>query len=197
VAMRRHVDKKGQEMGFFTVEDFTGSVECTSFGSVWPAVVPHMKPDAKLMVTGRVQRRGDRVGMIVSKVETLTRACQAAGEVVAKEREGERARERVAERAAQAPRPGWTHRLSITFRVGLTTQEQVDQVLHALRGRPGTDRVIHSFVADDGWREGPHELRALDGGPFGVQADKATVDLVLAAGGPGTQAVLETVVATP
>jgi DNA polymerase-3 subunit alpha len=53
----RKVDKKGRNMGFVTVEDYAGTLECVLFADVFEKAKPFLEADRVVLVRGRLDRR--------------------------------------------------------------------------------------------------------------------------------------------
>jgi len=53
----RKTDKKGRPMGFLTVEDYAGSLECVLFADVFDSARGFLDPDRVVLVRGRLDRR--------------------------------------------------------------------------------------------------------------------------------------------
>jgi DNA polymerase-3 subunit alpha len=53
----RKVDKKGRNMGFVTVEDYAGTLECILFADVFEKAKPFLEADRVVLVRGRLDRR--------------------------------------------------------------------------------------------------------------------------------------------
>ena len=54
---RAHVTKKGDQMCYLTVEDFTGSLECLVFQSLYPQVQKLLQPDVPVFVKGKLSKK--------------------------------------------------------------------------------------------------------------------------------------------
>ncbi|CAN5272681.1 DNA polymerase III subunit alpha [soil metagenome] len=52
-------DKRGNEMAFFTLEDYSGTVEVIAFSSVYETARPLVHSDVPLLVSGRLDRRDE------------------------------------------------------------------------------------------------------------------------------------------
>ena len=57
--LRTKLDRKNRKTAFFTLEDFSGSVQIVAFSSVYEAYVEIAVPDALVVVEGRLDRRDD------------------------------------------------------------------------------------------------------------------------------------------
>lgn len=77
-AVRGQRDKRGQEMAFFTLEDYTGALEVIAFSSVYETARPLIHSDVPILVTGRLDRRDEEGGKVVA--ETIVPLAQAATE---------------------------------------------------------------------------------------------------------------------
>ena len=58
---RQHVTKKGDKMCYLTVEDFTGTLECLVFQSLYPSVQQMLKPDVPVWIKGKVSNQDGEV----------------------------------------------------------------------------------------------------------------------------------------
>lgn len=54
---RQHITKKGDKMCYLTLEDFTGTLECLVFQSLYPSVQKLLLPDAVLYVNGKISAK--------------------------------------------------------------------------------------------------------------------------------------------
>lgn len=54
---RPHITKKGDKMCYLTLEDFSGTLECLVFQSVYPQTEKLLVPDAVVWVKGRLSRK--------------------------------------------------------------------------------------------------------------------------------------------
>jgi DNA polymerase-3 subunit alpha len=71
-------DRRGDEMAFFTLEDYSGTVDAIAFSSVYEVTRALIQSDTPLLVHGRVERRDEEPGkVIVSSVVPLAEAGQA------------------------------------------------------------------------------------------------------------------------
>ncbi len=55
-ALKEITTKKGDRMGFVTIEDLTGSVEITVFSDIYAAASPLLKTDDPLLVVGKLEK---------------------------------------------------------------------------------------------------------------------------------------------
>jgi DNA polymerase-3 subunit alpha len=67
-AITRRFTKNGDPILFFALEDLQGSVEVVAFPKVVAEFGPHVREDAILVVTGRVDHRGDDVKFIAQSI---------------------------------------------------------------------------------------------------------------------------------
>ncbi len=65
-AVRGTRDRRGNDMAFFTLEDYTGSVEVIAFSSVYETARALIHSDTPLLVTGRLDRQEEEVGKILA-----------------------------------------------------------------------------------------------------------------------------------
>jgi DNA polymerase-3 subunit alpha len=63
--------KKGDRMAIIQIEDLTGQTEAVVFPKSYAPIQEYIKPDARLMVWGKVDRRDDQVQFIVDDVEPI------------------------------------------------------------------------------------------------------------------------------
>ena len=71
-------DRRGEEMAFFTMEDYSGTVEAIAFSSVYEVARSLIHSDTPLLVHGRVDRRDEEPGkVIVASVVPLAEAALA------------------------------------------------------------------------------------------------------------------------
>jgi DNA polymerase-3 subunit alpha len=54
--LKEIITKKGDRMGFVTIEDLTGSVEVTVFSDVYNAAITLLKSDDPLLITGKLEK---------------------------------------------------------------------------------------------------------------------------------------------
>jgi DNA polymerase-3 subunit alpha len=68
-------DRRGDEIAFFTLEDYSGTVDAIAFSTVYEATRALILSDTPLLVHGRVDRRDEEPGkVIVSSVVPLAEA---------------------------------------------------------------------------------------------------------------------------
>ncbi|HUP20660.1 MAG TPA: DNA polymerase III subunit alpha [Gemmatimonadota bacterium] len=65
-AVRGLRDKRGNEMAFFTLEDYAGTVEVIAFSGVYEAARALVHSDTPILVEGRLDRREDEPGKILA-----------------------------------------------------------------------------------------------------------------------------------
>jgi len=76
--VRGQRDKRGHDMAFFTLEDYTGAIEVIAFSSVYETARPLVHSDVPILVTGRLDRRDEETGKVVA--EAIVPLAQAATE---------------------------------------------------------------------------------------------------------------------
>ena len=59
-------DKNGNAMAFFTLEDYSGTIEAIAFASVYETTRPLIHSDTPILVTGRVDRREEEPGKLIA-----------------------------------------------------------------------------------------------------------------------------------
>ena len=63
--------KKGDSMAVIQMEDLSGHCEAVVFPKAYARIGQHIKPDSRLMVWGKIDRRDDRIQMIVDDAEPI------------------------------------------------------------------------------------------------------------------------------
>ncbi|MEL7142284.1 MAG: DNA polymerase III subunit alpha [Cyanobacteria bacterium J06631_9] len=63
--------KKGDSMAVVQMEDLTGHAEAVVFPKAYARIGQYIKPDARLMIWGKVDRRDDRIQMIIDDVQPI------------------------------------------------------------------------------------------------------------------------------
>jgi DNA polymerase-3 subunit alpha len=59
-------DRRGNPMAFFTLEDYTGTIEVIAFSSVYESARPLIHSDTPILVTGRLDRREDEPPKVIA-----------------------------------------------------------------------------------------------------------------------------------
>jgi len=74
--IQTRIDRKDNQMAFFTLEDFSGSVRIIAFSDTYQKYLELIKEDGMVIVTGRVDRRNDNddVSIIASEIAPLEQA---------------------------------------------------------------------------------------------------------------------------
>lgn len=83
------VTKKGDRMAIVQIEDLTGKAEAVVFPKSYERIGCHIEPDRRLMVWGKIDRRDDRVQLILEDAEPVEEVrlvmveltCQKAGDI--------------------------------------------------------------------------------------------------------------------
>jgi DNA polymerase-3 subunit alpha len=65
------VTKKGDRMAILQLEDLTGQAEAVVFPKAYEQLYPHLQIDQRLMLWGKVDRRDDRVQLIIEDAEPI------------------------------------------------------------------------------------------------------------------------------
>jgi DNA polymerase-3 subunit alpha len=65
------VTKKGDRMAVLQIEDLTGSSEAVVFPKVYEKVRSHLQKDNRLMVWGKVDRRDDRIQLVIDDLQPI------------------------------------------------------------------------------------------------------------------------------
>ncbi len=63
--------KKGDSMAVVQIEDLTGHAEAVVFPKAYARIGQYIKPDARLMIWGKVDRRDDRIQMIIDDAQPI------------------------------------------------------------------------------------------------------------------------------
>ena len=63
--------KKGDSMAVVQIEDLTGHAEAVIFPKAYARIGQYIKPDARLMIWGKVDRRDDRIQMIIDDAQPI------------------------------------------------------------------------------------------------------------------------------
>ncbi len=79
---RNHQTKKGDWMGFFTLEDIQGSVDVTAFPRVWEQCAPLVTPDRVLLVEGKLENEGGEPKILADRVSEVFIEYEENGEPV-------------------------------------------------------------------------------------------------------------------
>lgn len=79
---RNHQTKKGDWMGFFTLEDIQGSVDITAFPRVWEQCAPLVTPDRVLLVEGKLENEGGEPKILADRVSEVFIEYEQNGEPV-------------------------------------------------------------------------------------------------------------------
>lgn len=58
--LQTKLDRRNNQMAFFTLEDFTGNVRCIAFSSTYNEIRETLQPERLVVVTGKLDRRDDR-----------------------------------------------------------------------------------------------------------------------------------------
>jgi DNA polymerase-3 subunit alpha len=59
-------DRRGNPMAFFTLEDYTGTIEVIAFSSVYESARPLIHSDTPILVSGRLDRREDEPPKVIA-----------------------------------------------------------------------------------------------------------------------------------
>ncbi len=70
-AMKPITTKKGDSMAILQIEDLSGQAEAVVFPKSYARIGMHIKPDARLMIWGKVDRRDEQVQLIVDDAEPI------------------------------------------------------------------------------------------------------------------------------
>ena len=100
---RRITTKKGDEMGFASLEDLEGHVELVLFPRTWEQYATRLEPGKVVLVYGRVDAYGGSPKILVEQVETNLNVVRHNGDVVAIKRPAPPPRPK--KRASPPPQP--------------------------------------------------------------------------------------------
>ena len=67
--VREHTTKKGDKMCYLTVEDFTGSMECLVFQSLYPTVKALLQPDTLIWMQGKISKKDGEVRLFCDSIQ--------------------------------------------------------------------------------------------------------------------------------
>jgi DNA polymerase-3 subunit alpha len=70
--LKTKIDKSGNKMAFFKMDDFSGSCECLMFGKVFPKYEEIIVPEATLLIIGRLESSGDAIKLHAEDAIPLT-----------------------------------------------------------------------------------------------------------------------------
>ncbi len=77
LAVKKKLDKKGNTMGFVTLEDFSGQTELVVFSSCFEKAREFLDADSLVLVTGRLSiREGDSPKVVANEIVPLERVTQ-------------------------------------------------------------------------------------------------------------------------
>lgn len=68
---RTKIDKRGNKMAFFTIDDFTGSCECLMFSKVYEKCEDLILPESTILVKGMLESSGDAIKLHVDEAYSL------------------------------------------------------------------------------------------------------------------------------
>ena len=71
IAVKKIITKKGTPMAFLTLEDISGQSEAVVFPDAYERVESLLEPDSQLVIWGKVDRRDDKVQLIIEDAETV------------------------------------------------------------------------------------------------------------------------------
>lgn len=69
--VRTKIDKRGNQMVFFKLDDFSGSCECLMFSKVYKTCEDLIIPESTILVTGKLESSGDAVKLHVDEALSL------------------------------------------------------------------------------------------------------------------------------
>jgi len=121
--IRTKFDRKDNQMAFFTVEDFTGSVRVIAFSDTFEEFHELIQEDNMIVVSGKLDRRNenDTISLIASHISALEDA-----------------------------RTRFTKGLSLNIDVSKFANSEMDRVRMLLQQYPGTCRVYVNIITSEG-----------------------------------------------
>ena len=72
--VRKKIDKSGNDMAFFTIDDFSGSCECIMFSKIFANDGEYVEEEESVLIVGKLESSGDAVKIHVNKLLPLDRA---------------------------------------------------------------------------------------------------------------------------
>jgi len=72
--VRKKIDKSGNNMAFFTIDDFSGSCECIMFSKIFANDGGYVEEEESVLVVGKLESSGDAVKIHVNKLMPLDKA---------------------------------------------------------------------------------------------------------------------------
>ena len=72
--VRKKIDRAGNEMAFFNIDDFTGSCECLMFSKVYAEFGKYDQKEEPVFVVGNLESSGDTVKMHINKLLPIEKA---------------------------------------------------------------------------------------------------------------------------
>lgn len=124
--IRTTIDRRGNPMGFLTLEDNRGTMEAILFGSIFADVRHLVVEDAKIFLRGKADLRRDEPQIIVDNVVPFAKA-----------------------------RDEFRVKVRFEMIVEETTEEQIDKLKALFHSHSGNDVIQYDFVSNEGWRLGP------------------------------------------
>jgi DNA polymerase-3 subunit alpha len=67
---------RSNEMAFIKLEDTTGSIECVIFPKIFSENAARIKNDAVIKITGKIDKKDDRLTILADKIEDITLSTQ-------------------------------------------------------------------------------------------------------------------------
>lgn len=81
-AMRTKIDKSGNKMAFFRLDDFTGSCECIMFSKVYVDCTEFIQEEETVLVKGRPESSGDAIKLHVDEAYRIEEAADLFAKTV-------------------------------------------------------------------------------------------------------------------
>ena len=72
--LRKKIDRSGNTMAFFRIDDFSGSCECLMFSKIYKEYGQYLKEEEPIFIFGNLESSGDTVKIHVNKVLSIESA---------------------------------------------------------------------------------------------------------------------------
>ncbi|BCS54706.1 DNA polymerase III subunit alpha [Geobacter sp. SVR] len=134
-SLKEIITKKGDRMGFVTIEDLTGSVEITVFSDIYTTAVSLLKSDDPLLITGKLER-GEKGAKI------LVQAAKEGGSEWQQKNRGPAGDIKLLSEA----RSQTTKRVLFTLRLDETPADRLDTFKEIISRHPGSVPACIQFL---------------------------------------------------
>jgi len=144
--LQKRFTKKGEPMATFTLEDLKGAIEVVVFPSSYTGAQDVLKPDAIVVVRGKVDTREDRAKVVAFEVSALDPGRAAPPATPG----GDGAAPPPSERAPRAPGKSRRDVLVLSVAAASCTPRLVASIRSVLEAHPGGVPVHLRLTGDDG-----------------------------------------------